>query len=210
MQKNSQENFTTLFGKAYREIEPKWSVKPHFLQHCQPWQVSATQSTNDEVIAAINTEVEGAIDRSFNILRTRIDKFGVNQPNIQRLKGTGRIQIELPGVDNRRTAVRKLLQGMAKLEFWEVWKPEEFSPYFSQMSDYLAKQEAAGKLNLTTPKSQCSNRNCRTTPIPPASDPLPRHTRLLTLIQLTGAAKTADTAKTELLKPIRWTLTKAA
>ncbi|MFV8227218.1 hypothetical protein, partial [Christiangramia aquimixticola] len=70
-------------------------------------------------MAIIDTEVENAIDRSFNILRTRIDRFGTSQPNIQRIAGSGRIQIELPGADNQER-VRNLLQGVAKLQFWEV------------------------------------------------------------------------------------------
>jgi len=149
MQKNSQENFVTLFGNAYRALEPNGQLSRIFSNTANKGKISF-QSTNEEVLAAINTEVEGAIDRSFNVLRTRIDKFGVNEPKIQRLKGTGRIQIELPGVENP-ARVRKLLQGQAKLEFWEVWKAEEFSPFFSQMGDYLAKQEKAGKLtDLTT------------------------------------------------------------
>src|SRR5688572_30634478 len=153
LQKTSQENFVSLFGKAYRDIEPNGQLSRIFSNTANKGKISY-QSTNDEVLAAINTEVEGAIDRSFNVLRTRIDKFGVNEPKIQRLKGTGRIQIELPGVDNPNR-VRKLLQGQAKLEFWEVWKPEEFSPFFSQMGDYLTKQEKAGNLkDLATPAKE--------------------------------------------------------
>src|SRR5205814_5831142 len=72
-----------------------------------------------DVLKFLNTEIESAIDRSFTILKTRIDQFGTSQPNIQRLQGTGRIQIEIPGADNPQR-VRKLLQGVARLEFWEV------------------------------------------------------------------------------------------
>jgi len=150
LQRNSQENFTTLFAQAYREINPNGRLSTIFSNTSNKGRITYA-STNDQVMAAINQEVESAIDRSFNILRTRIDKFGVNQPNIQRLKGTGRIQIELPGVTDV-TRVRKLLQGMAKLEFWEVWNPEEFSPYFNQLNTYLAKQEAANKLKGGTAK----------------------------------------------------------
>ena len=98
-------------------------------------------STDDEIIDIINNEVEGAIDRSFNILRTRIDRFGTSQPNIQRLQGTGRIQIELPGVDNPER-VRKLLQGVAKLEFWEVAElnePEVFQT-IQLVDQYVVKE----------------------------------------------------------------------
>ncbi len=146
LQRNSQERFTTLFAEAYREIEPNGKLSRIFSNTANRGKISY-ESTNDEVIEVIDEEVEGAIDRSFNILRTRIDKFGVTQPNIQRLKGSGRIQIELPGIDNPER-VRKLLSGMANLEFLEVWAPQEFSPYLMQLNDYLVKQEEAGKLKL--------------------------------------------------------------
>ncbi|WP_242923364.1 protein translocase subunit SecDF [Pontibacter liquoris] len=146
LQKNSQESFTTLFGEAYRQIEPNGKLSRIFSNTANRGKISY-ESSNDEVISVIDKEVEDAIERSFNILRTRIDKFGVNQPNIQRLKGSGRIQIELPGIDNP-DRVRNLLQGMANLEFWEVWSPQEYSPYFMQLNEYLTKQQQAGKLNV--------------------------------------------------------------
>ncbi|NEM99526.1 protein translocase subunit SecDF [Pontibacter burrus] len=146
MQKTSQERFTRLFAQAYREVEPNGRLSRIFSNTANRGKISF-ESTNEEVINVIDKEVEDAIDRSFNILRTRIDKFGVNQPNIQRLKGTGRIQIELPGIDNPER-VRKLLSGMANLEFWEVWTPQEFSPYFVQLNEVLKEQQKAGKLNL--------------------------------------------------------------
>lgn len=93
-------------------------------------------SSDDEILKVINLEVEDAINRSFNILRTRIDRFGTSQPNIQRLQGTGRIQIELPGIDNPER-VRKLLQGVAKMEFWEVNDPNEFFPVIERMNTKL-------------------------------------------------------------------------
>lgn len=146
MQKTSQERFTRLFAQAYREVEPNGRLSRIFSNTANRGKISF-ESSNEEVIDVIDKEVEDAIDRSFNILRTRIDKFGVNQPNIQRLKGTGRIQIELPGIDNPER-VRKLLSGMANLEFWEVWTPQEFSPYFVQLNEVLKEQQKAGKLNL--------------------------------------------------------------
>src|SRR6185369_18064583 len=95
----------------------------------------------------LNTEIESAIDRSFTILKTRIDQFGTSQPNIQRLQGTGRIQIEIPGADNPQR-VRKLLQGAARLEFWEIIEP--YDPQISQsltaINQLLLKEEAAKKL----------------------------------------------------------------
>lgn len=146
LQRNSQERFTTLFAEAYREVEPNGRLSRIFSNTANRGKISY-ESTNEQVVEVIQAEVEDAIDRSFNILRTRIDRFGVTQPNIQRLKGTGRIQIELPGIDNP-DRVRKLLQGMANLEFWEVWSPQEFGPYFMQVGQYLDEQQKAGKLNI--------------------------------------------------------------
>lgn len=188
-QKKSQESFVSLFGKAYRDIEPNGQLSRIFSNTANKGKISF-QSTNDEVLAAINTEVEGAIDRSFNVLRTRIDKFGVNEPKIQRLKGTGRIQIELPGVDNPGR-VRKLLQGQAKLEFWEVWKPEEFSPFFNQMGDYLTKQEKAGNLKDLTAAPAKEEALTQTTD---STDALASAAQDTAVDPLTGEAKKADTA----------------
>ncbi|TPE44732.1 protein translocase subunit SecDF [Pontibacter mangrovi] len=146
LQKNSQERFTTLFAEAYREVEPNGRLSRIFSNTANRGKISY-ESTNEEVVDVIQGEVDDAIDRSFNILRTRIDRFGVTQPNIQRLKGTGRIQIELPGVDNPER-VRNLLQGMANLEFWEVWTPQEFTPYFMQVGQQLDELQRVGKLNI--------------------------------------------------------------
>ncbi|GHA70473.1 protein translocase subunit SecDF [Pontibacter akesuensis] len=154
LQKNSQQRFTTLFAEAFNEIAPNDRLSRIFSNTANRGKISY-ESTNSEVVAVIEAEVEDAIDRSFNILRTRIDRFGVNQPNIQRLKGTGRIQIELPGIDNP-DRVRKLLQGMANLEFWEVWTPQEFTPYFMQVGQYLDEQQKAGKLNIAANKTNAT------------------------------------------------------
>ncbi|MGV3639877.1 MAG: protein translocase subunit SecDF [Adhaeribacter sp.] len=169
MQKNSQQPFTRLFGQAYRDINPNGKLSTIFSNNTTKGRISYA-STNDQVLKEIDAEVEDAIDRSFNILRTRIDKFGVNQPNIQRLEGTGRIQIELPGVEDV-TRVRKLLQGMAKLEFWEVWKGEEFGPYFMALNDYLIKSEAADKLKGGASKKSDALASA-SKPATPAIDPL--------------------------------------
>jgi len=136
--------FTTLFLQAYNSVSPGGQLARLFANTTNKSRGITINSSNDKVIAAVNKEVEEAIDRSFNILRTRVDKFGVNQPNIQRVKGTGRIQIELPGVDNP-DRVRKLLQGQAKLEFWEVWRQDEFGPFLAQLDQALAAKEASEK-----------------------------------------------------------------
>ncbi|MBG8552810.1 protein translocase subunit SecDF [Hymenobacter guriensis] len=145
---NPTTQFTALFAQSFREVAPGDKLARIFANTTNKSRGLTYNSTNEQVIAAIDKEEEEAIDRSFNILRTRVDKFGVNQPTIQRVKGTGRIQIELPGVDNPER-VRKLLQGQAKLEFWEVWRTDEFAPYFNQLNEVLTAQEAAGKATGT-------------------------------------------------------------
>ena len=139
---NSSTPFTTLFGRDYQRLAPSKPLATIFANTTNKSRGIDINSTNEKVIAAINKEVEEAIDRSFNILRTRVDKFGVNQPSIQRVKGTGRLHIELPGVDNP-DRVRKLLQGQAKLEFWEVWAQQEVGPYLVQLDQALATKEKA-------------------------------------------------------------------
>ena len=136
--------FTALFAQAYQQNAGGKPLATIFANTTNKSRNIDINSSNEKVIGAINKEVEEAIDRSFNILRTRVDKFGVNQPTIQRVKGTGRLQIELPGVDNP-DRVRKLLQGQAKLEFWEVWNQNEVGPYLVQLDQQLAAKAAAGK-----------------------------------------------------------------
>ena len=140
---NSGTAFTTLFYQAYKEVAPGQPLNRIFANSVNKDRKIDLNSTDARVIAAIDKEEEDAIGRSFDILRKRVDKFGVNQPNIQRVKGTGRIQVELPGVDNP-DRVRKLLQGQAKLEFYEVWGQNEVVPYLGQLDQILtAKQKAA-------------------------------------------------------------------
>ncbi len=139
---NSSTPFTTLFLQAYQKLAPSKPLATIFANTTNKSRGIDINSSNEKVIGAIDKEVEEAIDRSFNILRTRVDKFGVNQPTIQRVKGTGRLQIELPGVDNP-DRVRKLLQGQAKLEFWEVWSQQEVGPYLVQLDQALATKEKA-------------------------------------------------------------------
>ncbi|MGI4875482.1 MAG: protein translocase subunit SecDF [Janthinobacterium lividum] len=140
---NSGTAFTTLFYQAYQEAAPGQKLARIFANSVNKDRKIDLNTSDAKVLTAINKEEEDAIDRSFDILRKRVDKFGVNQPNIQRVKGTGRIQVELPGVDNP-DRVRKLLQGQAKLEFYEVWAPNEVAPYLGQLDQALAaKQKAA-------------------------------------------------------------------
>ncbi len=143
MQRNSQADFADLFYQAFKEVSPNGRLAPIFANASNKDKDISFQSTDNEVIKLIKDEVKQAIDRSFNILRTRVDRFGTSQPNIQQLPGTGRIQIELPGVENQER-VRKLLQGVAKLEFWEVanfYDPELSGPLSAVNSKLVAEDK---------------------------------------------------------------------
>jgi SecD/SecF fusion protein len=139
----SQQRFTELFADAFQEVAPNKQLSQIFANAANRGRISRS-STNDEVMAIIDEEVENAIDRSFNILRTRIDRFGTSQPNIQRLQGTGRIQVELPGVDNPER-VRKLLQGVAKLEFLQVYNSPELGSSFQEINNLLVAEMEPGE-----------------------------------------------------------------
>lgn len=129
-QKNSNDDYVTLFGKAYEELDPNAQLASIFSTRELKDRVPFN-ATNEEVLKVVREEANGAIDRTFNILRTRIDRFGVAQPNIQKLQTAGRILIELPGVKDP-DRVRNLLQGSAKLEFWETFSytdPEIYTAF---------------------------------------------------------------------------------
>lgn len=142
LQRSSQEDYVSLFQRAFIDLSGDGKLAPIFANAANRDKNISFQSSDDEIIKLIKEEVKQAVDRSFNILRTRVDRFGTSQPNIQQLPGTGRIQIELPGVENR-ARVRKLLQGVAKLEFWEVmnfYDPEISGP-LSAINAKLAAEE---------------------------------------------------------------------
>jgi len=134
-QRRSTKDFVTLFGETWVQVAPTQSMAAVFNTVELKDKISYN-STNEEVIAVIRAETEGAFDRSFNILRTRIDRFGVTQPNVQKLSGTGRILVELPGIKDP-ARVRKLLQGTAKLEFWETYNLPEVISYFVEANNKL-------------------------------------------------------------------------
>jgi SecD/SecF fusion protein len=146
LQKNSQEDFVTLFGKAYNEVNPGGKLSTIFNTVDLKGKVKY-ESTNEEVLKVIRDEAKSAFDRSFNILRTRIDKFGVTQPNIQKLDASGRILVELPGVKEPER-VRKLLQGTANLEFWETFDNSEIAGLLDKANTKLAGLKA-GKSDST-------------------------------------------------------------
>ena len=140
-QKTSGEDFLTLFFESFYELDPNAQLASVFSTFELRDKVSLT-STNQEVEKVVTEEVQGAIDNSFNVLRTRIDRFGVVQPNIQKLSQTGRILIELPGIKEPER-VRKLLQGSANLEFWETYELAEILPQLSQINNEFAAQNAS-------------------------------------------------------------------
>ncbi|MEM9338263.1 MAG: protein translocase subunit SecDF [Bacteroidota bacterium] len=153
--KGTQLNFVSEFYSVFKEGAPSKNLAQIFATAANRGRISLN-STDDEILEIINTEVESAIDRSFNILRTRIDRFGTSQPNIQRLQGTGRIQIELPGIDNPER-VRKLLQGVAKLEFWEVHQPQDAVPILTSINDLIsAELKKTAPEDLTEDEKQIS------------------------------------------------------
>ncbi|HCE58651.1 MAG TPA: protein translocase subunit SecDF [Prolixibacteraceae bacterium] len=127
LQKNSQKDFVTLFGQTYEQMDPNAKLASVF-NTLELRERVTFNSSNADVLEVIREETDAAIDNSFNILRTRIDRFGVAQPNIQQLQTKGRILVELPGVKDQ-ARVRNLLQGSAMLEFWETYENQEVYQY---------------------------------------------------------------------------------
>ncbi len=122
-QATSQKNFIDLFADEYKALDSNARLSSIFSTFELKDKITP-QSSDAQVISVLKSEVQSAIDNSFNVLRTRIDRFGVVSPNIQRLETAGRILVELPGVKEPER-VRKLLQGSANLEFWETYKLPE-------------------------------------------------------------------------------------
>ena len=124
----SQDDVVTLFVREYHRLAPEASLAQLFATQKLKDQVTPT-SSDGEVEKVLRAEIKAAIDNSYNVLRTRIDRFGVVQPNIQSLEDKmGRIMVELPGIKEPER-VRKLLQGSANLEFWETYNSNEVLPY---------------------------------------------------------------------------------
>ena len=135
-QKSSQKNFVTLFGESFAQVDPNAKLAAIF-SRMEMREKIKPNSTNEEVLAVIRTECNDAFDRTFNILNNRINRFGVSQPNITKLATSDRISIELPGIKDPER-VRKLLQGSAKLEFWETYKFSELAGIFNEANKRLA------------------------------------------------------------------------
>jgi SecD/SecF fusion protein len=141
-QRGSQEDFIFLFGKAFEEVDPNAKLAANFLTPELKDRINFN-TTNAQVLDVIRVEADAAIDNSFNILRSRIDRFGVAQPNIQKLSQRGRILIELPGVKDK-DRVRSLLQGTASLEFWETYENQEVYPYLLEANDIIKEIKGFG------------------------------------------------------------------
>ena len=136
-EETSQTDFISLFIKHYKQNAPGHRLAEIFATQQMKGKVS-TQSSDAEVERALREEVQSAVDNSFNVVRNRIDKFGVVQPNIQKLEGqSGRIMVEMPGIKEPER-VRKLLQGSANLEFWETYNSQEIVPLLSQLNQKFA------------------------------------------------------------------------
>ena len=148
-EKTSTADFVDIFVTSFRETDPNAKLASIFNTMELKDRITYN-STNDEVIVVIRDEVNAAIDRTFNILRTRIDRFGVTQPNINRLQTARRILIELPGI-KEPDRVRKLLQGTAQLEFWETYQYPELYSYFADANKRLASILAGQIDNIETP-----------------------------------------------------------
>ena len=141
-EETSQDDFISLFIERYKANAPGHRLAEIFATQQMKGKVN-TKSTDSEVEQALREEVMSAVDNSFNVVRNRIDKFGVVQPNIQKLEGqTGRIMVEMPGVKEPER-VRKLLQGSANLEFWETYNSQEIVPALSQLNSKYAALESA-------------------------------------------------------------------
>ncbi len=144
---NSREDYITLFADAWKEV----SNGQHLAQIFGTYEMKdkiTPASSDAEVISVIRDEAESAVANSFNVLRSRIDRFGVTQPSIQKLGNSGRILVELPGVKEPER-VRKLLQGTASLEFWETYTSQELSGYLAEANAKLA-EILSGEADTTT------------------------------------------------------------
>ena len=148
-EETSQSDFISLFIKYYHKNAPGHKLAEIFATQQMKGKVS-TQSDDKEVEKALRAEVQAAIDNSYNVVRNRIDKFGVVQPNIQKLEGQeGRIMVEMPGV-REPERVRKLLQGSANLEFWETFNASDITSYLSQLDMRVAADESVKAENGDT------------------------------------------------------------
>ena len=137
---NSQSDFITLFGEAWKEVGGGQRLSSIFGTIDMAGRINP-ETSDEQVLTVLKEESESAVSNSFNVLRNRIDRFGVTQPSIQKLGNTGRILVELPGVKEPER-VRKLLQGTASLEFWATYYASEIAPYLEEANAVLAQSLA--------------------------------------------------------------------
>lgn len=149
---NSTDDFITLFANAYRNVAPEGRLAAIFGTYELRNKITP-ESSNEQVIKVLRESCDAAISNSFNVLSTRIDRFGVVQPNIQRVGNTGRILVELPGIKDPER-VRKLLQGTASLEFWTTYTAKELLPMMMQANQEVAKLIAAADTTANTAAAQ--------------------------------------------------------
>ena len=141
LQKNSQTRLTQIFFDEYKKLAGADKLAGVFASASNRGRISF-QSPDIEVEKYVLAEVNSSVDRAFEVIRNRVDKFGVSQPNVQLIQGTGRIQVELPGIDNPER-VRKLLQGVAKLEFWGVYEMQEIQESLAAANQILVERAKA-------------------------------------------------------------------
>ncbi len=187
-EKTSTRDFVDLFSESFKETDPNAKLAAIFNTVELKDKINYN-STNDEVIKVIREESNGAIDRTYNILTTRIDRFGVVQPNIQRLQTAGRILIELPGIKDPER-VRKLLQGTAQLEFWETYQFPALQPFFTEANTKLTSILSA-KQDSTRADSTLKSDTAATTQAIASKQ---------TLAEKKETIKKGDTAKTDTSK----------
>jgi SecD/SecF fusion protein len=187
---NSQENVINLFVEEYKKLAPGKSLAELFAT--QQLKDKVNQKSSDaDVVKVLNDEVKAAVQNSFNILRTRIDRFGVVQPNIQALEGKmGRIMVELPGIKEPER-VRKLLQGSANLEFWETYTAREIDPYL---------QAADSKLRMLLATQTPDEESTATPAAPAAATPVAATSTADSLAAALRGESAATTANMEQFK----------
>jgi len=185
LQKQSQSDYLTLFGRAFQEIDPNAKLASVFGTVELKEKINFN-STNEQVLKVLDGEVSGAITNAFNILRTRIDRFGVVQPDITQLSTKGQILINLPGQTNPKR-VRELLSGTANLEFWECYENSEIIGYLSQANNLL-KEIQANTLKANTKTTEAVQKSAVT-------DTTKKDQSLLDLIEKDTAKAAAATTR---------------
>ena len=146
----SSSNFVDLFVGEFKKLAPDTKLATIF-SNSSNRDILNLNSSDSQVVSYVKGEVNGAFERSYKVIQTRVDKFGVANPNLSKIPGTNRIQVELPGIDNPER-VRKLLSGAAKLEFCEVYTDQELAPSFEAFSALLTKLDLENKIASASKK----------------------------------------------------------